>query len=163
MFSLKRFSKQKVKRLGKEAQVLKEKNLIKSLNPSACVPQVLCTCADRTHAGILLNACLACPLASILHTALDESSARFCAASVVIALEDLHKVYCSEVFILFQQLPFCLNYNNFFNPISLFLVIQNGVLYRGVSPDVLMLDQTGFLQVCFLSCYYVPKINIMEL
>ncbi|KAF2283025.1 hypothetical protein GH714_043392 [Hevea brasiliensis] len=114
LLSLKRFSKQKIKRLGKEAQVLKEKNLIKSMNPSACVPQVLCTCADRTHAGILLNACLACPLASILHTALDEPSARYCAASVVIALEDLHK---------------------------------NGVLYRGVSPDVLMLDQKGFLQL----------------
>lgn len=92
--------------MGKEAQVLKEKNLIKSLNPSACVPQVLCTCADRTHAGILLNACLACPLASILHTALDESSARFCAASVVIALEDLHKVYCSEVFISVPTIAF---------------------------------------------------------
>eukprot|EP00257_Ricinus_communis_P014156 XP_015571762.1 protein phosphatase 2C and cyclic nucleotide-binding/kinase domain-containing protein isoform X2 [Ricinus communis] len=114
LLSLKRFLKQKIKRLGKEAQVLKEKNLMKSLNPSACVPQVLCTCADRTHAGILLNACLSCPLASILHAALDESSARFCAASVVIALEDLHK---------------------------------NGVLYRGVSPDVLMLDQTGRLQL----------------
>ena len=24
---------------------------------------------------------------------------------------------------------------------------QNGILYRGVSPDVLMLDQTGYLQV----------------
>ncbi|XP_065851430.1 protein phosphatase 2C and cyclic nucleotide-binding/kinase domain-containing protein [Euphorbia lathyris] len=114
LYSLKRFSKEKIKKLGKEAQVLKEKNLMKSMSPSACVPQVLCTCADRMHAGILLNVCLACPLASILHTALDEPSARFCAASVVIALEDLH---------------------------------QNGILYRGVSPDVLMLDQTGHLQL----------------
>ncbi|WCJ42524.1 Protein phosphatase 2C and cyclic nucleotide-binding/kinase domain-containing protein [Euphorbia peplus] len=114
LYSLKRFSKEKIKKLGKEAQVLKEKNLMKSMNPSACVPQVLCTCADTTHAGILLNARLACPLASILHTALDEPSARFYAASVVIALEDLH---------------------------------QNGILYRGVSPDVLMLNQTGHLQL----------------
>lgn len=114
LLSLKRFSKQKVKRLGKEAQVLKEKNLIKSISLAACVPEVLCTCADRTYAGILLNTCLACPLASILHTALDEPSAQFCSASVVIALEDLHK---------------------------------NGILYRGVSPDVLMLDQTGHLQL----------------
>ncbi|XP_020536383.1 protein phosphatase 2C and cyclic nucleotide-binding/kinase domain-containing protein isoform X2 [Jatropha curcas] len=114
LLSLKRFSKQKIKRLGKEAQVLKEKNLVKSISPSARMPQVLCTCADRTHAGILLNTCLACPLASILHTALDEPSAKFCAASVIIALQDLHK---------------------------------NGVLYRGVSPDILMLDQTGNLQL----------------
>lgn len=92
MLSLKRFSKQKVKRLGKEVQVLKEKNLMKSVSPSACVPKILCTCADRMHAGILLNACIACPLASILHTPLDEQSARFCAASVVAALENLHNV-----------------------------------------------------------------------
>ncbi|XP_059634930.1 protein phosphatase 2C and cyclic nucleotide-binding/kinase domain-containing protein [Cornus florida] len=112
--SLKRFSKQNIKRLGKEAQVLKEKKLMKSLSPSASVPQVLCTCADQTHAGILLNTSLACPVASILHLPLDEPSARFCAASVVSALEDLHK---------------------------------NGVLYRGVSPDVLMFDQTGHIQL----------------
>ena len=63
-----------------------------SMAPSACVPQVLCTIADQNHASILLNTCLACPFASILHTPLDEPSARFCAASVVIALENLHKV-----------------------------------------------------------------------
>ncbi|GLU09909.1 hypothetical protein SLE2022_267440 [Rubroshorea leprosula] len=114
VLSLKRFSKKKIKKLGKEEQVLKEKNLMRSLGPSACVPQLLCTCADGMHAGMLLNTCLACPLASILHTPLDEQSARFCAASVVIALEDLHK---------------------------------NGILYRGVSPVVLMLDQTGHLQL----------------
>ncbi|KAK5824620.1 hypothetical protein PVK06_019401 [Gossypium arboreum] len=114
MLSLKRFSKQKIKKLGKEAQVLKEKDLMKSMSSAACVPVVLCTCADQMHAAILLKTCLACPLASILHTPLDEQSARFCAASIVTALEDLH---------------------------------ENGVLYRGVSPDVLMLDKTGHLQV----------------
>lgn len=67
---------------------------MKSVSPSACVPQILCTCADSMHAGLLLNTYLACPLASILHTPLDEQSARFCAASVVAALEDLHKVCC---------------------------------------------------------------------
>lgn len=92
LLSLKRFSKQKVKCLGKEGQVLKEKNLMESVSPSACVPQILCTCADRMYSGLLLNTYLACPLASILHTPLDEQSSRFCAASVVAALEDLHKV-----------------------------------------------------------------------
>lgn len=95
--SLKRFSKQKVKRLGKEAQVLKEKDLIKSMSSSACVPQFLCTCVDQTHAGLLLNTCLACPLASILRTPLDEPSTQFCAASLVAALEDLHKVQFLEI------------------------------------------------------------------
>ncbi|XP_044471671.1 protein phosphatase 2C and cyclic nucleotide-binding/kinase domain-containing protein-like isoform X2 [Mangifera indica] len=114
LLSLKRFSKQKIKRLGKEAQVLKEKKLIKNIGPSAFVPQVLCTFADQAYAGMLLNTRLACPLASILHVALDEPSARFCAACVVVALEDLHK---------------------------------NGILYRGISPDVLMLDQSGHLQL----------------
>ncbi|GFS41212.1 protein phosphatase 2C and cyclic nucleotide-binding/kinase domain-containing protein [Actinidia rufa] len=114
LLSLKRFSKNKIRSLGKEAMVLKEKNLMKSVSPSAGVPQVLCTCADQTHAGILLNTRIACPLASILHIPLDEASARFCAASIVTALEDLHK---------------------------------NDVLYRGVSPDVLMFDQSGYLQL----------------
>ncbi|KAK6944938.1 PPM-type phosphatase-like domain, partial [Dillenia turbinata] len=114
LVSLKRFSKQKVKRLGKEAQVLKEKNLMKSMNRSSCVPQVLCTCADEIHAGILLNTCLACPFSSILLKPLDELSARFCAACIVCALEDLHK---------------------------------DSILYRGISPDILMFDQTGHIQL----------------
>ncbi|KAL5729115.1 cGMP-dependent protein kinase [Ranunculus cassubicifolius] len=114
MLSLKRFSKQKIKQLGKEAQVLKERDLMKSLSPSVFIPEVVSTCADQTHVGILLNTCLACPLASILHTPLDEPSARFCAASVVIALQELHK---------------------------------NGVIYRGISPDVVMFDQAGHIQL----------------
>lgn len=114
LLSLKRFSKQKVKRLGKEAQVLKEKDLMKSLKSSVFVPEVLCTCADQTHLGILLKTRLACPLASVIQRPLDEPSARFCAASVVTALQELH---------------------------------ENGILYRGVSPDVLMLDQAGRLQL----------------
>lgn len=98
LLSLKRFSKQQIKSLGKEVQVLRERNLIKSVSPSACVPQILCTCADGMHAGILLNSYLACPLASIIHTPLDEQSARFCAASIVAALEDLHQVFCQFFF-----------------------------------------------------------------
>lgn len=93
LLSLKRFSKQKVKKLGKEAQVLKERNLMKhAIKPSAFVPEILCTCADQTYAAILLNTTLACPLSSLLHSPLDESSARFITASLVSALEDIHKV-----------------------------------------------------------------------
>ncbi|XP_022893311.1 protein phosphatase 2C and cyclic nucleotide-binding/kinase domain-containing protein isoform X2 [Olea europaea var. sylvestris] len=112
--SLKRFSKQKVKKLGKEAQVLKEKYLMTNINPSASVPRIICTSADYTHAGILLDTRIACSLTSIIYKALDEPSARFIAASVVIALENLHK---------------------------------NGILYRGVTPDVLMLDQAGYIKL----------------
>lgn len=97
LLSLKRFSKHKVRKLGKEGQVLKEKDLIKSISPSACVPQVLSTCVDQTHAAILLNTCIACPLASILLTPLDEPSTQFCTASLITALEDLHKVRCLQV------------------------------------------------------------------
>ncbi|KAL8206177.1 hypothetical protein R6Q57_009728 [Mikania cordata] len=114
LFSLKRFSKQKLKKLGKEEQVLKEKQLFKELSASSGVPQVLCTCADRTHVGILLNTLVSCPIAPILHSPLDEPSARFCAASVVVALEELHKA---------------------------------SILYRGVSPEVLMFAQSGHVQL----------------
>lgn len=100
LLSLKRFSKQKIKMLGKEAQVLKEKNLLKQMNRVASVPKVLCTCADETHAGIILDSCLACSMVAILHSPFDEESARFCAASVVIALEDLHNVSCLEVLVI---------------------------------------------------------------
>ncbi|XP_027173948.1 protein phosphatase 2C and cyclic nucleotide-binding/kinase domain-containing protein [Coffea eugenioides] len=114
LLSLKRFSKQKIKRLGKQMQVLKEKNLIMCTSPSAGVPRIVCTSADQTHAGILLDTRLACSLASILQSPLDEPCAQFCAACVVTALEDLHKI---------------------------------GILYRGVSPDVLMFDQMGYIQL----------------
>nr|XP_027072897.1 protein phosphatase 2C and cyclic nucleotide-binding/kinase domain-containing protein-like isoform X1 [Coffea arabica] len=114
LLSLKRFSKQKIKRLGKQTQVLKEKNLIMCTSPSAGVPRIVCTSADQTHAGILLDTRLACSLASILQSPLDEPCAQFCAACVVTALEDLHKI---------------------------------GILYRGVSPDVLMFDQMGYIQL----------------
>ncbi|CAI9100405.1 OLC1v1037402C1 [Oldenlandia corymbosa var. corymbosa] len=113
LLTLKRFSKQKIKRLGKQEQVLKEKNLMKYMSTSAGVPQVACTCADQTHAGILLHTQLACSLTSIVNSPLEESCAQFCAASVIITLEDLHK---------------------------------NGILYRGVSPDVLMFDQMGYIE-----------------
>ncbi|PKU63642.1 protein phosphatase 2C and cyclic nucleotide-binding/kinase domain-containing protein isoform X1 [Dendrobium catenatum] len=112
--TLKRFSKKKIKELGKEEQVMKEKRILISLNTSASVPPVLCTCADHLHVGILLDCCLACTLSSVLTTPLDENSARFCAASLVVSLEELHK---------------------------------NSVLHRGISPDVVMLDQTGHLQL----------------
>ncbi|CAN4101418.1 unnamed protein product [Withania somnifera] len=114
LLSLKRFSKKKIKILGNEAQVLKEKSLLKQMNTVASVPKVLCACADETHAGIVLDTCLACSMGAILHNPLDEESARFCAASLVIGLEDLH---------------------------------NSGILYRGVSPDVLMLDRTGHIQL----------------
>ncbi|KAL9685779.1 hypothetical protein QQ045_023231 [Rhodiola kirilowii] len=114
LLSLKRFLKPKIKKLGKEAHVLKEKNLMKSLKPSPYIPQVICTCADQIYAGMLLDTCLGCPLASILHTPFDEPTAQFCAALVVSALEDLH---------------------------------MSGILSRGISPDVLMLDQEGHLQL----------------
>lgn len=89
--SLKRFYIKRVKDLHKEAQVFEEKDLMKSLRQSPCVPEVLCTCADQSYLGILLNCCLCCSLASILHTPLNESSAQFYAASVVVALEKLHQ------------------------------------------------------------------------
>ncbi|KAL3825181.1 hypothetical protein ACJIZ3_021210 [Penstemon smallii] len=114
LFSLKRFVKHKVEQLGKEALVFKEKYLLKLISQSTFVPRVICTTADQTYAGILLDTRIACSMTSIIHNALDETSAQFCAASVVIALEDLHK---------------------------------NGVLYRGVSPDVLVFDHTGYIQL----------------
>lgn len=98
--SLKRFYIKRVKDLHKEAQVFEEKDLMKSLRQSPCVPEVLCTCADQSYLGILLNCCLCCSLASILHTPLNESSAQFYAASVVVALEKLHQVrFCFSLLI----------------------------------------------------------------
>jgi hypothetical protein len=34
-----------------------------------------------------------------------------------------------------------------------FICFQNGVLYRGVSPEVLMLDRTGYIQVGSGLCF----------
>lgn len=89
--SFKRFYIKRVNDLRKEKQVFQEKDMMKTLSKSACVPEVLCTCADQSYLGILLNCCLCCSLASILNAPLSESSARFYAASVVVALEELHR------------------------------------------------------------------------
>eukprot|EP00250_Pteridium_aquilinum_P021488 c25141_g1_i1 orf=448-3657(+) len=112
--SMKRYWKRKLKLLGREAQALQEKALIRHLRPSLFVPQVLSTCADMDHAAVLLNTCLVGPVSLVLHAPLDESSARFLAASAVLALDLLHK---------------------------------DGVVYRGISPDILMLDDKGRLQL----------------
>jgi hypothetical protein len=52
--------------------------------------------------------------------------------------------YCYILFPFSSSLLY-IDYSSF----SLFFLFgfQNGVLYRGVSPDVLMLDQRGYLQV----------------
>lgn len=52
--------------------------------------------------------------------------------------------HCSVLIPLSSSLLY-IDYSSF----SLFFLFefQNGVLYRGVSPDVLMLDQRGYLQV----------------
>lgn len=112
--SMKRYWKRRLKLLGREGQALQEKTLMRQLRPSLFVPQVLSTCADTEHAAVVLNTRLVGPLSLVLHAPLDESSSRFLAASVVLALDLLHK---------------------------------DGVVYRGVSPDILMLDDKGRLQL----------------
>lgn len=92
MLTLKRYSKKRINELGKESQVFKEKELMKSLSGSSGVPQVLSTFSDKSYFGILLNSYIACSLSSVLHTPLEELSVRFCAASLVIALKELHQV-----------------------------------------------------------------------
>ncbi|ONM02176.1 2-methoxy-6-polyprenyl-14-benzoquinol methylase mitochondrial [Zea mays] len=65
---------------------------MKSLSKSTCVREVLSTCADQSYLGILLNCCLCCSLASILHTPSNESCAKFFEA-LVLALEELHQSF----------------------------------------------------------------------
>ncbi|CAM8923950.1 unnamed protein product [Rhodiola kirilowii] len=145
LLSLKRFLKPKIKNLGKEAHVLKEKNLMKSLKPSPYIPQVICTCADQIYAGMLLDTCLGCPLASILHTPFDEPTAQFCAALVVSALEDLHMVRLTLFVKMIFPFEDLISYSN--SLFSLILLIPEWYSFRGISPDVLMLDQAGHLQL----------------
>lgn len=79
---------------------------MKSISQSVFVPQVVCTSADESYAGILLDTRIACCMKSIIHSPLDETSAQFCAASVVLALEGLHKVGLTENFdFLLETLP----------------------------------------------------------
>lgn len=112
--SMKRYWKRKLKLLGREAQALQEKALMRQLRPSLFVPQVISTCADTEYAAMLLNSCIVGPLSLVLRAPLDERCAQFLAASAVLALDLLHK---------------------------------DGVVYRGISPDILMLDDNGQLQL----------------
>lgn len=112
VISMKRYARRKVQLLGREAQILNERSLIQSLSPSVYVPQVLCTRGSKDYAAVLLNTRLAAPLALILLTPLDESTARFVAASVVLALDFLHKVMYRllDVFVHSFQLLFFKSY-----------------------------------------------------
>ncbi|KAG0576965.1 hypothetical protein KC19_5G121600 [Ceratodon purpureus] len=114
LVSMKRYQRRKVQRLGREGQVLLERSLFKQLRPSPFVPHLLATPIDSDSVALVLNCVLAGPLELLLRSPLDEQSARFLVASVVLAIELLHK---------------------------------DGVVYRGISPDVLMIDRKGRLQL----------------
>lgn len=70
------------------------------------VPRVLSTVADQTHAAILLDTCIACSMTSVIHNGLNENSAQFCAASIVIALEVLHEVRTLRLLKVLWRQPF---------------------------------------------------------
>ncbi|CAM6041364.1 unnamed protein product [Sphagnum compactum] len=110
VISMKRYQRRKVQRLGRENQVLLERALFENLRPSPYVPHLLATPISSDSVALVLNCVLAGPLDTVLHSPLDEDSARFIAASVVLAIELLHK---------------------------------DGVVYHGISPDILMLDRKG--------------------
>jgi serine/threonine protein kinase len=110
VISMKRYQRRKVQRLGRENQVLLERDLFENLRPSPYVPHLLATPISSDSVALVLNCVLAGPLDSVLHSPLDEDSTRFVAASVVLAIELLHK---------------------------------DGVVYHGISPDILMLDRKG--------------------
>lgn len=114
VISMKRYQRRKVQRLGREGQVLLERTLFKQLRPSPFVPHLLATPIDSDNVALVLNCVLAGPLELLLRSPLDENSARFLVANVVLAVELLHK---------------------------------DGVVYRGISPDVLMIDRKGRLQL----------------
>ncbi|CAK9194927.1 unnamed protein product [Sphagnum troendelagicum] len=110
VISMKRYQRRKVQRLGRENQVLLERALFENLRPSPYVPHLLATPISSDSVALVLNCVLAGPLDIVLHSPLDEDSTRFLAASVVLAIELLHK---------------------------------DGVVYHGISPDILMLDRKG--------------------
>lgn len=91
--SMKRYQRRKVQRLGREGQVLLERSLFKQLRPSPFVPHLLATPIDSDSVALVLNCVLAGPLDLLLRSPLDENSARYLVANVVLAIELLHKVH----------------------------------------------------------------------
>lgn len=109
---------------------------MKIMNPSAFVPRIMYTSVDKTDACILLNTCLACSLGSILHKPLDDTSAKFIATCVVIALENLHEVRCRSLVSFFvvkrAYLLFLCAWGEFqsiFSPFAFFLVTTRAASY----------------------------------
>jgi cGMP-dependent protein kinase 2 len=91
ILSMKRYQRRKVQRLGREGQVLLERSFFKHLRPSPFVPHLLATPIDSDSVALVLNCVLAGPLELLLRSPLDEHSARFIAANVILAIELLHK------------------------------------------------------------------------
>lgn len=96
---LKRWSKAKVHKLGRSLHTLRERALLKSLNPSPFVPDLVTTVSSSSHVGLLFQARLGAPLSLLLQEPLAEGAARFIAASIVLALQLLHQdgVVCRSV------------------------------------------------------------------
>lgn len=89
---MKRFGKDAVKRASREAQVLRERVILQTLSANPFVPPVITPILEPKSVGLLLDCQLAVPLALLLGEPLPEECAQFIAASLVLALQLLHRV-----------------------------------------------------------------------
>lgn len=90
--AFRRYGKLRVAAAQKSALVLREKDVYSNLAANPFVPSVLTRYDDATSVALLLNTQLAVPLAVVMAEPVTEECARFIAASLVLALQLLHKV-----------------------------------------------------------------------
>lgn len=112
--AMKRYGKERVARMKREVQVMREKTLLQTMSVCPFVPPLVTPLSDHKLVALLLNVRLCAPLALVMMDPLPEASAKFIAASLVISLQMLHK---------------------------------EGIVFRGISPGTVFLDENGRLQL----------------
>jgi cGMP-dependent protein kinase len=114
-YALKTLSRAHVVRTRSQNNVLNEKNML-ALMDSPYIIRLYATYKDKTRLLFLLEPCLGGELFHLLRDRgiFNEKAARFYAASVILALEEIH---------------------------------NNGVVYRDLKPENLLLDNEGFIKV----------------
>ncbi|CAI5461662.1 unnamed protein product [Closterium sp. Yama58-4] len=105
VFAMRRFGKTRVGLHGRGKQVHRERNLFETLSANPFVPPVITPYTDHASVGLLLDCQLSTPLALVMggregaggqagpdvFPPLPEEAARFVAASLVIAMELMHR------------------------------------------------------------------------
>jgi len=90
LYTVRQTSVSKASELGRQGQVMRAREISRSMAPSVYVPSVLRSYKDNRVLAELVYTHALCTMDAIVHEPLSEASAKYYAASAVLAMEHLH-------------------------------------------------------------------------